>query len=291
MRRTEPIVVRLIARFALVISVVLGGFATAAENGVPLDTWPAERAQNPAALQNGARLFVSYCVGCHSANLVRWNRLQEIGLTDAQIQQYLIFGNQKVGDTIRTAASTAEQKQWFGKAPPDLSVITRARTSFDHAGTDYIYSLLRGYYRDAEQPTGWNNVVYPSIAMPHIFWQQQGPREVRIEHIDTRKDPKTGTLQYVNVVTTYDPSGASSRTETPVASHGIEGIRYSFKALNPEQSRQFDADAADLVAFLAFITDPTAAKRVQIGVWVLIFLALFTVIVWRLNAVYWKKIT
>ncbi|MGH6610651.1 MAG: cytochrome c1, partial [Burkholderiaceae bacterium] len=238
----------------------------------------------------GAKLFVSYCIGCHSASLVRWNRLQEIGLTDAQIQQYLIFGNQKVGDQMRNAATAVEQKRWFGKAPPDLSVITRARTSFDYAGTDYIYTLLRGYYRDAEQPTGWNNVVYPSIAMPHIFWQQQGPREARIERNDVRKDPKTGATQYVNVVTTYEPNGTSSRTETPLTSHGFEGIRYAFKPLNPDQARQFDADAADLVAFLAFITDPTASKRVQIGVWVLLFLALFVVIAWRLNSVYWKKI-
>src|SRR5688500_19648029 len=88
--------------------------ALAAEGGVPMDTWPVDRVQNPAALQNGARLFTSYCIGCHSASLVRWNRLQEIGLTDAQIQQFLIFGNQKVGDTIRNPASPSDQKRWFG---------------------------------------------------------------------------------------------------------------------------------------------------------------------------------
>lgn len=269
---------------------LFGAVASAAETGVPMDTWPADRAQNPAALQNGARLFVGYCIGCHSANLVRWNRLQEIGLTDAQIQQFLIFGNQKVGDTIRNAAAATDQKRWFGKAPPDLSVITRARTSFEYAGTDYIYTLLRGYYRDADSPTGWNNVAFPSIAMPHVFWQQQGPRQATIERTDARKDPKTGAVQYVKVVTVYEPNGTSSSTETPMATRGLDGIRYAFKPLNPDQARQFDSDAADLVAFLAFITDPTAGKRLQIGVWVLLFLALFVVIAWRLNAVYWKKI-
>ena len=281
----------LIARVAFVASMLCrAGSALAAEGGVPMDEWPVDRAQNPASLQNGARLFASYCIGCHSASLVRWNRLQEIGLTDAQIQQYLIFGDQKVGDTIRNAAAAPDQKRWFGKTPPDLSVITRARTSSGHAGTDYIYSLLRGYYRDASSPTGWNNVVYPGIAMPHIFWQEQGPREVRIEFTEARKEPKTGAVQHVHVVTVYEPNGASSRTETPVAIHGAEGISPSFKPSNPDQARRFDADAADLVAFLAFITDPTAGKRVQIGVWVLIFLAFFTVIAWRLNAVYWKDV-
>src|SRR5688572_23393292 len=277
------------AFFASIFVAVLGpSSALASEAGVPMDTWPVDRVQNPAALQNGARLFTSYCIGCHSASLVRWNRLQEIGLTDAQIQQFLIFGNQKVGDTIRNPASPSDQKRWFGKAPPDLSVITRARTAAGHAGTDYIYTLLRGYYRDAGSATGWNNVVYPNIAMPHVFWYEQGPREARIEFTEARKDAKTGAVQQVHVATTYDAAGVASRTETPATNHGGEHISYSFKPQNVDQSRRFDNDAADLVAFLSFMTDPTAGKRTQIGVWVLIFLALFTVVTWRLNAVYWK---
>ncbi len=281
----------LIVRGALIVSMLcVASPLLAAEGGVPMDTWPVDRVQNPASLQNGARLFVNYCIGCHGANLVRWNRLQDIGLSDAQIQQYLIFGNQKVGDTIRNSGTGPDQKRWFGKTPPDLSVITRARTSAEHAGTDYIYTLLRGYYRDASSPTGWNNVAYPNISMPHVFWQEQGPRETRIEVNEARKDPKSGAVQHVNVVTVYEPGGAMSRTETPTASHGAEGVSYTFRPLNQAQSRRFDEDAADLVAFLSFITDPTASKRTQIGVWVLIFLSLFTVIAWRLNAVYWKDV-
>ena len=280
-----------LVRLAMAASMLCAASSlVAAEGGAPMDVWPVDRMQNPAALQNGARLFANYCIGCHGASLVRWNRLQEIGLTDAQIQQYLIYGNQKVGDTIRNAAAGGDQKRWFGKTPPDLSVITRARTSAQHAGTDYVYTLLRGYYRDAESPTGWNNVAYPNISMPHIFWQEQGPREARIESSETRKDPKSGAVQHLNVVTVYDVNGIASRTETPTSNHGAEGITYSFKPLNQDQSRRFDEDAADIVAFLAFITDPTASKRTQIGVWVLLFLALFTVIAWRLNAVYWKDI-
>ena len=281
----------LIARVALTFSMLCGASPLlAAEGGAPVDTWPLDRVQNPAALQNGARLFANYCIGCHGANLVRWNRLQEIGLNNTQIQQYLIFGDQKVGDLIRNSAVPSDQKRWFGKTPPDLSVITRARTTAGHAGTDYIYTLLRGYYRDAGSPTGWNNVAYPNISMPHVFWQEQGPREARIEFTEERKDPKSGAVQQMHVLTTYDAAGASSRTETPTASHGAEGIAYSFKPQNQEQSRRFDEDAADLVAFLSFMTDPTASKRTQIGVWVLIFLALFTVVAWRLNAVYWKDV-
>jgi ubiquinol-cytochrome c reductase cytochrome c1 subunit len=279
-----------LSRAALIALMLSAAAALAAEGGIVMDPWPSERGQNPASLQNGARLFANYCIGCHGATLIRWNRLQEIGLTDAQIQQYLIFGNQKVGDTIGSPAVPADQKRWFGKTPPDLSVITRARTSAGHSGTDYIYTLLRGYYRDSSSPTGWNNVAYPNIAMPNIFWHEQGPRETRIEFSEARKDPKTGAVQHVNIVTTFEPNGMATRTEAPAAGHGHEGISHSFKPANADQTRQFDSDAADLVAFLAFITDPTADKRVRIGVWVLIFLAIFTLIAWRLNAVYWRDI-
>ena len=126
--------------------------------------------------------------------------------------------------------------------------------------------------------------------MPHVFWQEQGPRETRLAVTEERKDPKGGAAQYVQVVTVYEPGGAASRTETPAALPAAEGLSYAFKPLNQEQSRRFDEDAADLVAFLSFITDPTASKRTQIGVWVLMFLSLFTVIAWRLNAVYWKDV-
>ena len=279
------------ARFAAALAAVLvSGSVLAAGAQLQLDKWPAERARNLAALQNGARLFANYCIGCHSASLVRWNRLQQIGLDDRQIKDFLIFGDQKVGDTIRIAAAPAQQKAWFGKTPPDLSVITRARTSFDFAGTDYLYTLLRGYYRDASSATGWNNVAYPNIAMPHIFWETQGPREATIEEIHAHKDEKTGHTGFVRTVTVFDENGIATKSPPTTAAVGQEGLSHSFKPLDPARARQFDADAADLVAFLAFITDPSAGTRVSIGVWVMIFLGLFTVVAWRLNAVYWKDI-
>jgi ubiquinol-cytochrome c reductase cytochrome c1 subunit len=275
---------------AALLALAVSGPVLASGAELQLDKWPAERARNLASLQNGARLFANYCLGCHSASLVRWNRLQQIGLDDKQIKDYLIFGNQKVGDTIRIAAAPAQQKAWFGKTPPDLSVITRARTSFDFIGTDYIYPLLRGYYRDASSPTGWNNVAYPNIGMPHIFWESQGPREATIEEIHAHKDEKTGHRGLVKKVTVFDENGLATRSEPTAAGVGREGTTHSFKALDPAKARQFDSDAADLVAFLAFITDPSARTRVSIGVWVMIFLGLFTVVAWRLNTVYWKNI-
>jgi ubiquinol-cytochrome c reductase cytochrome c1 subunit len=267
------------------------GIAFAASEHLDLDEWPAGRMNNLAALQNGARIFANYCVGCHSASLVRWNRLNQIGLDDKDIREFLIFSNQKVGDTIRIAATPAEQKAWFGKAPPDLSVIVRARTSFDYKGTDYIYTMLRGYYRDASSPTGWNNVASPNIAMPHVLWEEQGLRETTIEQIHAYREEKGGGhAGFLKSITVFDTNGVATREPDQATLAGQEGRNHSFKSLDAAKARQYDSDVADLVAFLAFITDPSAGTRVRIGVWVMIFLGVFTIVAWRLNAVYWKDI-
>lgn len=279
--------IRLLAAGALVIS---AGSALAAGAHVPIEQWPAERARDMASLQNGARLFANYCLGCHSANLVRWNRLEQIGLDSRQIKDYLIFGDTKVGDPMRIAMAPADAKAWLGKTPPDLSVITRARTSFEFAGTDYLYTLLRGYYRDNSTPTGWNNIAYPNIGMPHIFWDRQGPRQATLVEVHRHADAKSGHASFVQTTTVFDPSGNATKTEAPVQPPVREGLTYTFKPVDASQARQFDSDAADLVAFLQFITDPSRSRRMQIGVWVLVFLGLFTVVAWRLNAVYWKDI-
>jgi len=259
-----------------------GAGATGAE--VHMDPFPGARVKDLASLQSGARLFANYCLSCHSASLMRWNRLHDIGLDDGQIKDFLIFGNQKVGDLMTVAMRAADAKAWFGKAPPDLSVIARARTSFEYSGPDYLYTLLRGYYRDATSPTGWNNVAYPSIAMPNILWQRQGAREATIERVShTEKGA-------VKTVTVYDTNGRATTTSTPVAGHPDESIEFSFKATDPQRARQFDSEVADLVAYLVFMTDPSAATRVRIGVWVLLFVGLFSVLAWWLNRTYWKDV-
>ncbi len=234
---------------------------------------PRERAREFSSLQNGARLFVNYCMGCHSASLVRWNRLEQIGLDDKQIKEFLIFGNQKVGDTMRIAMTPAEAKVWFGKAPPDLSVIARARTSFEYKGTDYIYTLLRGYYRDNSTATGWNNIAYPNIGMPHILWDRQGPREATPRvHTHRHVDPKTRQKATCRRRPSTPPTARSPRP-----TRNCRGRRARASATPSSRSIRsrratYDADVADLVGFLAFITDPSRYDRVQIGVWVLVFL-------------------
>src|ERR1019366_10475762 len=145
---------KLIAAIAL-----LPALALANADGFPLDHAP-DRSKDLAALQNGAKLFVNYCLNCHAASVMRYNRLKDIGLTEDQIKNNLLFTSDKVGDLMKVSLSTKDAKEWFGTVPPDLSVIARARASDAGSGADWIYTYLRTFYKDDSRPTGWNNMVF-----------------------------------------------------------------------------------------------------------------------------------
>ena len=132
-------------------------------------------ASDHASLQRGAQAFINNCLNCHSANYMRYNRLKDIGLTEAQIKDNLLFAGEKVGDTMSVAMNPKDAKKWFGVAPPDLSVEVRAR------GADWVYAYLRGFYRDEATTTGWNNTVYPKVAMPHVLVELQGEQTMNHE--------------------------------------------------------------------------------------------------------------
>jgi ubiquinol-cytochrome c reductase cytochrome c1 subunit len=135
-----------------------------------------------AALQNGAKLFVNYCLNCHGMSFVRYNRLTELGLTEQQIRENLMFTADKIGEPMRVAARPAEQKRWFGVMPPDLSLVARARASGEGSGADWIYTYLRSFYRDEQRPTGWNNTLFANVGMPHILWELQGEQTLNHEN-------------------------------------------------------------------------------------------------------------
>ncbi len=152
----------------LLVVLLAPALAWAAEAGYPLDRSPHEPT-DLVSLQSGARLFVNYCLGCHSAQYMRYNRLTEIGLTEQQIKDNLLFTGEKVGDMMKVPMG-AQAKQWFGVAPPDLSVVARSR------GADWLYTYLRTFYRDPKTATGWNNAVFENVGMPHVLWSLQGER-------------------------------------------------------------------------------------------------------------------
>ncbi len=241
---------------------LIGG-AHAAGGGIAWDKFPAERLTDMAALQNGAKVFVNYCLNCHGASMVRYNRMRELGLTDEQIRDNLMFSAEKVGETMQVALNAKQGKEWFGAAPPDLSVIARSRAGAGGTGADYLYTYLRTYYRDETTATGWNNLAFPSVAMPHVLWQWQGQQRAVYEELP-------------------DPHDAAKKV------HHFKG----FEQITPGSmsKAEYDNTVADLVAFLTWMGEPAQGQRVRLGVWVLIFLGVFTVFAWRLNAAYWKDV-
>ncbi|WOB07343.1 cytochrome c1 [Piscinibacter gummiphilus] len=238
--------------------------AVAAEGGIAWDRFPVAKTTDVASLQNGAKLFVNYCLNCHSASFMRYNRLRDIGLSEDQIKKNLMFATDKVGDTMKTSLDPKQAKEWFGGMPPDLTVIARSRADIGKgSGADYLYTYLRSYYRDDTKATGWNNLAFPSVGMPHVLWELQGQRAPKyVEEKDPHHEGKTV--------------------------HRFVG----YTQLTPGTLSQNDYDEAvgDLVAFLQWMGEPAQHDRVKLGVFVLLFLALFTFIAWRLNAAFWKDV-
>lgn len=169
----------------LLFSPVLA-FASGAE--LHLDKAP-DKSRDVAALQHGAKIFVNYCLNCHSASYMRYNRLRDIGLTEDQIRNNLLFTADKVGEPMRIAMQRADAKVWFGAAPPDLTVIARARASEFGSGADWLYTYLRTFYRDESRPTGWNNTVFANVGMPHVLWELQGEQVMGEDHKLTLAKP------------------------------------------------------------------------------------------------------
>lgn len=247
-----------IAAFALL------GSARAASEGPAWDKFPTQRLTDLAALQHGAKLFTNYCLNCHQAAFMRYNRLRDIGLTEEQIRDNLVFTGVKVGDVMKSALDPKDAKDWFGAAPPDLTLVARARSEAGKgSGADYVYTYLRSYYRDDTKPTGWNNTVFPNVGMPHVLWELQGQqRAVFAEEKDAHDPAKT--------------------------SHVFKG----FEPITPGTMNKVDYDnaVADIVAYLQWMSEPVQNSRVRMGVWVMLFLLIFTVIAWRLNAAFWKDV-
>lgn len=166
--------------------------ALASGAAVHLDKAPDIQSEN-AALQSGAKTFVNYCMNCHGLSYVRYNRLMQLGLTEQQIKDNLLFTADKIGEPMRIASRPAEQKTWFGATPPDLSLVARSRASEDGSGADWLYTYLRSFYRDDKRPTGWNNLLFENVGMPHVLWQLQGIQVLDADHHLELATPGTQT--------------------------------------------------------------------------------------------------
>jgi ubiquinol-cytochrome c reductase cytochrome c1 subunit len=231
----------------------------AATTGIAWDKAP-NKTNDLGALQNGAKLFVNYCLNCHSAAFMRYNRLQDIGLTEQQIKDNLLFATDKVGETMKVSMDPKQAKDWFGGNPPDMTLMARSRAGAGGSGADYLYTYLRTYYRDETKATGWNNLAFPNVGMPHVLWELQGVREP-----------------------VYDM----------VEEHGHKvPVFKSWKQVTPGTMTplQYDQAMGDLVGYLQWMAEPAQNTRVRIGVWVMMFLLILTFVAWRLNASFWKNV-
>lgn len=232
--------------------------------GDPAQTDLADR----ASLQRGAKLFVNYCAGCHSMKLMRTSRIAEdLKLTQEQVEQNLLFTGAKFGDPLMAAMSVEASTQWFGKAPPDLSLTGKAR------GSDWIYNYLRGFYLDPEARIGWNNTVFPNASMPNVLWEMQGMQRAVFEPM-----PKGA----------HGSAGHCKHGTTEV--DGRCFVRFQSVAEGALTSEAFDQSVRDISAFMEYAAEPAALKRTRIGVWVILFLAFFTFLAWLLKMEYWRDV-
>ncbi len=222
-------------------------FAAAAEPR--LDKAPVNLADQDS-LQRGARIFVNYCLNCHSAGYMRYSRMEDLGLTEDQIKDNLMFAADKPGELMTVGMTRNEGKAWFGVNPPDLSVVSRSRSP------DWLYTYLRGFYRDDSTPTGWNNTVFDKVGMPHVLWELQGEMRPRFK--------KEGDHEVLDRLELVKPGSVSLA--------------------------EYDAIVGDLVNYLTWMGEPAQLQRKQLGLIVLAFLGVFFVVAYYLKKEFWKDI-
>jgi ubiquinol-cytochrome c reductase cytochrome c1 subunit len=242
-------------KLIVLIAALAPGAAFAAGGGAHLEH-AGNDVGNQASLQRGAANFVNYCLGCHSAKYVRYNRMAaDLGISEEQLVEKLMFTGERPHDTMRIGMNEGDAKRWFGVVPPDLSLVARSR------GTDYVYTFLKSFYADPAKPTGVNNLVLPGTAMPHVLWQLQGVQEAVWEgQVDAQGNAQKHFKEF--------------RLATP-------------GSLSPEE---YDTFVRDTVNFLDYIAEPAQLKRRALGFPVIAFLVFFTLLAWLLKKEYWKDV-
>ncbi len=208
---------------------------------------------NKESLQSGARLFVNYCLSCHSAAYQRYNRMaKDIGLTNAQVKNNLMFAGEKVGETMTVAMTVDDAKIYFGTAVPDLSVVARAR------GADWLYTYLRTFYTDESRPFGVNNTTFKDVGMPHVLWELEGVKKL------------------VNADEMHEHSGTAPKFETV--------------STGKMSAAEYDNAIRDLTAFMVYMGEPAKLVRYELGVYVLLFLVLLFLVAYPMKKEFWKDI-
>src|SRR5437879_3894426 len=253
--------------------------ALAAEEAVRLDSAPIDP-RDVASLQSGARSFGNYCLNCHSVGMMRYHKLLDLGLTEQQVKDNLLFTADKIGELMNVAMTRKDAKEWFGTAPPDLSVIARAR------GPDWLYTYMRSFYRDPGSATGWNNMVFERVAMPHVLWTLSG-QQVQVER-------KFSTTEQAEAVGRQQKNAWKVDVLTPEQA-GRDGERYILKTIRTDTTGSlsqvdYDVFVRDLVNFMTWMAEPNQVTRKQVGYVVLLALLALLVLTYLLYKEFWKDV-
>jgi len=261
-----------VALLAAFLLAAIAGPAASSGGDIRLEPAPGNRLDLPS-LQRGARTFVNYCLNCHSAKFMRYNRLTDIGVDLSMIQDNLMFATDRIGDTMTVAMSPQDGKAWFGVPPPDLSVIARVR------GTDWLYNYFLGFYRDDAARSGWNNLVFPNVGMPHVLSRYSGTnRLVSTEYEDHEK-----------------AEAAAIAARSLVALAPARDHKYVVESLALEtpgtlSQVEYKAMVADLVNYLDYMGEPVKNERISLGLVALLYFVLLFVFAYWLKREYWKDI-
>jgi len=261
-----------IATFLVLL--MCGGAYASGGADLRMDPAPIHRL-DAESLQRGARNFVNYCLSCHSAKYMRYEKLKDIGLTEGQIKDNLMFGTDKIGSTMTVAMTPAEGKAWFGAVPPDLSVEARVR------GADWLYNYLLAFYRDDATPTGWNNLVFPNVGMPHVLWTLTGPNQLQSTEFESHEKASAAAIAKKGLVLVEPGANGKYFVRTIQPDPNTAG------AMKPDEYQAF---VADLVNFMDFMAEPSRNERVRLGIVVMMFLAVLFVLVYSLKRMYWKDV-
>jgi len=264
-----------LANFSAAVLFAVSGIAAAA-GGADLRLEPAPINRLDAeSLQRGARNYVNFCMGCHGLKYLRYERLTDFGLTEQQIQDNLIMGGQRISAPMNSPMSAADGSSWLNAVPPDLSLQARIR------GTDWLYNYFLSFYRDEKTPTGWNNLVFPQVAMPHVLWQLSGPATLVTTTFDNHDRAIAAQVAIKGLSKLEPAAGGKWNVITVAANPDAPGT------LTPVQ---YQVWVADLVNFLDYASEPIKNKRISLGIMVLLYLGVLFTLVYLLKRSIWKKV-
>jgi len=265
---------RKLAALAFLVLLSSASISVASES-VKLDSAPIDL-RNAASLQSGAKIFVNYCLNCHPASMMRYNRLRDLGLTEEQIRENLLFSADKVGEMMNVGLMRKDAKESFGAAPPDLSVIARSR------GGDWLYTYLRAFYRASDSVTGWNNLLFERVAMPHALWTLSGQAVLEVREFKTEEDAIAAKLQ----------TRSFSIVETSGEGDGKRYLLKTTRVSTPgiQSAAQYDSAVGDLVNYLVWMAEPDQLFRKHVGIVVLFVLLVLLVLFRALYKNFWKDV-